>query len=240
MTERLIKLYGHQFDLEQLSEHFTSDELNVRRDENGYYYLRSSDFEQMSAPDAFEKRGRELVEYINGAAKLLFGSGYRSIEFDAAARIEEDGQRFHTVGASVIISGRSRVSIDATLIRADGTVEGDAPRRLDDAEALVSLADRDDRVADALRFYERGDWINLYKAWEVVCDAAGSLHQVVKNGWATESDRSRFTQTAQSRAELGDEARHASETYKAPKNPMNLEEAQAFVRFVIQAWIRTL
>src|SRR5688500_18719415 len=119
MIERLIKLEGHQFDLEQLSEHFTSDELNVRRDETGYYYLRSTDFEQMSDPDAFEKRGRELVEYINGAAKLLFGSSYRSIEFDGAARIEEDGQHFHTVGTSVIISGRSRVSIDATVIRAN-------------------------------------------------------------------------------------------------------------------------
>jgi|SRR5215218_7438335 len=240
MIERLVKLNGHQFDLEQLSEHFTSDELNVRRDENGSYYLRSSDFEQMSDLDAFEKRGRELVEYINGAAKLLFGSAYRSIEFDAAARIEEDGRRFHTVGTSVTISGRSRVSIDTTVISADGTVEGDAPRRRDDAEALVSLADRDDRVADALRFYERGDWINLYKAWEVVSDAAGGIHAVVNKGWADEDERRRFTGTVQSRAELGDEARHASERYRTPKNPITQYEAQSFVRSVIQAWIATL
>ena len=79
-----------------------------------------------------------------------------------------------------------------------------------------------------------------YKAWEVVCDAAGGLHQVVKIGWAAEPDRSRFTGTAQSRDELGDEARHASEKYKAPKDPMTLYEAQGFVRAVIQAWITTL
>ena len=86
-----------------------------------------------------------------------------------------------------------------------GTVN--APRLPSEAESLVDLADQHQEVADALRFYKRGDWVNLYKAWEVACDAAGGLHQVVKNGWATERDRSRFTQTAQSRAVLDDEAR---------------------------------
>jgi hypothetical protein len=36
MPERLVRLKGHQFDLEELSDHFTSDDLNVRQDENGY------------------------------------------------------------------------------------------------------------------------------------------------------------------------------------------------------------
>lgn len=240
MTERLVRVKGHQFDLEELSEHFTSDNLNVRQDEDGHFYLRSSDFDQMSDSDDVEERGRQLVQHINGTAKLLFGPSYRAVGFDAAARIEDDGKRYHTVGSSVTISGRSRISVKATVIRADGTVEYDAPRRLDDAKSLVDLADRDDRVADALRFYERGDWINLYKAWEVVCDAAGGTHAVVNNKWAADDERRRFTGTAQSRAELGDEARHASEKYKAPEDSMTLDEAQAFVRSVIQAWIGTL
>jgi hypothetical protein len=88
MTERLVRLKGHRFDLEEPSEHFTSDELNVRQDEDGYYYLRSSDLNQLSDSSAVEERGRELLEYMNGAAKLLFRPGYRTVEFDAAARIE--------------------------------------------------------------------------------------------------------------------------------------------------------
>ena len=74
----------------------------------------------------------------------------------------------------------------------------------------------------------------------MVCDAAGGSHAVVNNGWAVEPERSRFTGTAQSRAQLSDEARHASEKYKAPKNPMTLEEARELVRSVIQAWVGTL
>ena len=239
MIERLVRLKGHRFDLEELSEHFTSDKLNVRQDEDGYYYLRSSEFNQMSDSSAVEERGRELLQYMNGIAKLLFGPGYRAVEYDAAARIEEDGQRYHTVGSSVTISGRSRMSVKPTVIRADEAGE-DALQPPDKAEALVNLADRDTKVADALRFQERGDWFNLYKAWEIICDAAGGSHEVVRNGWAEERDRRRFTGTAQSRAELGDEARHASEKYKAPQNPMTLDEAQGFVRSVIRAWIDTL
>ena len=74
----------------------------------------------------------------------------------------------------------------------------------------------------------------------MVCDAAGGMHNVVKNGWAKEPDRSRFSGTAQSRTELGDEARHASEKYKAPKDPMTLDEARGFVGSVIRAWVATL
>jgi hypothetical protein len=121
----VVRPKGQQFDLEVLSGHFTSNNLNVRQDEDHYYYLRSSDFGQLSHSSAVEERGRELLEYMNGAAKLLLSgtAGLRSAT-DAASR-------------------------------------------------------------------------------------------------------------AQSRAELGDEARHASEKYKAPEDPMTLNEARAFVRSVL-------
>jgi hypothetical protein len=225
--------------LEELADHFTSADRNVKKDQDGYYYLRSSEFRDLTDSEAVRERGAELLRYMNGAMKLLFGPSYRAVEFDTVARIEEDGQRYHTVGASITIGGRSRVTIKPTVIRADGTVDDvlQAPTKLD---TLVTLANRNEKVADALRFYASGNWVNLYKAWEVVCDAAGGSHAVVKNGWAAELNRNRFTGTAQSRAQLGDEARHASEKYKAPKNPMTLEEAREFVRSVIQAWVATI
>jgi hypothetical protein len=45
---------------------------------------------------------------------------------------------------------------------------------------------------------------------------------------------------ARRREELGDDARHASERYKLPKDPMSLDEAKAFVKSLAEAWIRTL
>ena len=238
MTEWLVRLKGHVFDLQELSDRFTSNDRNVKKADDGHYYLRSSDFNQESDPDAVSKRAQDLIAHMNGAVKLLSGGSYRPVEFDVVTHVDDDGKRHHHITLSGTVEAGSRMT--ATLSVGETGETLDAPRPTSEAESLVDLADRNEKVADALRFYEKGDWVNLYKAWEVVCDAAGGLHQVVNNGWATESDRSRFTHTAQSRAVLGDEARHASERIKAPKDPMTLDEAQAFVRSVIQAWVATL
>ena len=74
----------------------------------------------------------------------------------------------------------------------------------------------------------------------MVGDAAGGAHAIIANGWADRTEQGRFTGTAQSKDELGDDARHASRKYKAPKNPMSLDEARAFVKSVMKAWAKTL
>lgn len=71
----------------------------------------------------------------------------------------------------------------------------------------------------------------------MACDAADGSHEVVNKGWVLERERNRLTGTAQSRNKLGDDARHASDRFKGPEDPMTLEEAQAFVQSVIRAWV---
>lgn len=238
MGEWLVRLQGHEFDLAELADRFTSVVRNVRKDADGHYYLKSSDFDRMADPSAVRERALEILGHMNGAMKLYSGDGYRPVESDAIIEIDEGGNRRNYKFASATVEGRSRVTANVSVANQDGT-EGSA-RSPSEVEVLVALADQNEKVADALRFYERADWVNLYKAWEVVCDAAGGLHEVVNKGWASNDDRRRFTGTAQSRSELGDEARHASERFNAPKNPMTLDEARTFVRSVIRAWVSTL
>jgi hypothetical protein len=238
MTEWLVRLKGHVFDLEELSDRFTSADRNVKKDEDGHYYLRSSDFDQMSDPDTVSERAQDLIAYMNGAVKLLSAVSYRTVEFDVVTRVDDSGNRHHHITLSATVEGRSRMTATPSVGGTGGTVN--APPPPSGADSLVNLADQNAKVAAALRFYARSDWFNLYKAWEVVRDAAGGEPELIKKGWATKAQKRRFTGTAQSPAELGDEARHASEESQPPKNPMSLEEAQGFVRSVIEAWIRTL
>jgi hypothetical protein len=238
MAEWLVRLKGHAFDLEELCDHFMSANLNVKKDDDGHYYLRSSDFDQMSEPDAVSERAQDLIAHMNGAVRLLSGVSYRPVEFDVVTRVDDDGKRHHHMTLSATVEVRSRMT--GTLIVGETGETMDVLRPPSGVDSLVNLADQNEKVADALRFYARSDWINLYKAWEVVRDAAGGETELIKKGWATKAQRRRFTGTAQSRAELGDEARHASEKVQPPKNPMSLEEAQAFVRSVVEAWVRTL
>jgi len=234
----LARLKGHELELQELSEHFRSPDWNVQKDEDGYYYLRSLEFAGAADSEAVRERALGMLEHMNGVAKLSFGPGYRTVEFDAVTRIEEDGQRYHTVGSSITISGRSRMSVKPHAGRV-GSVP-DVSQDANWAEDLVALAEREQEVADALRFFQRDDWVNLYKAWEIVRDSAGGESELIRNGWTTKRTKNRFTQTAQSREELGDDARHASGRYKPPKDPMSLAEAEAFVKSMMQAWMRTL
>jgi hypothetical protein len=238
MPEWSIRLTGHAFDLEELSDHFHSPERNVTKDEDGHYYLRSTDFDSMADDQAVHERALELVELMNQAAKFHAGDGYRPVELDAVTRIDEDGKRVHHIMLAGQMEGRSRMSAKPTVIREGGSVA--TPQPPSEVVSMAALAERDDRVADALRFFARDSWVNLYKAWEIVGDAAGGEHTLIRNGWATKKTKDRFTQTAQSRKALGDEARHASAKVPVPQNPMSLEEARAFVKSVIEAWARTL
>jgi hypothetical protein len=238
MSEWSVRLKGDVFDLDELYDHFHSPERNVKKDEDGHYYLRSTDFDSLADENAVRARALELVERMNWAATFHSGNSYRPVEFDVVTRIDESGKPVHHITLTAKLEGRSRMSAKPTVIR-EGDF-ADTPRPPSEVESIAALAERDERVADALRFFARGDWVNLYKAWEVVGDAAGGAHEIVNKGWADKTEQGRFTGTAQSKDELGDEARHASGKYKAPKSPMTLDEARTFVKSVIEAWVRTL
>jgi hypothetical protein len=186
----LARLKGHELDLQELSEHFRSPDWNIQKDEDGYYYLRSLEFAGAGDSEAVRERATRMLRHINGAAKLLFGLGYRAVEFDTVTRLEEDGQRYHTVCSSITISGRSRMAVKSGAVGSGGS--SDVSPDAKGAEDIVALAEREQRVADALLFLQRGDWISLYKAWELVGDA----HSIVENGWATKPSQGRFTGTA--------------------------------------------
>ncbi len=237
MSEWLVRLKGDEFDLEALSARFQSTERSVRKEENGYHYLRSASFDSMTDNKAVRERALELIERMNGAAKFHLGEDFQPVEFDGIMQRADDGRRDQFIYLDPIET-RSRVSLSTTIIKEGVATE--PPQPSDDPDALVTLAEQDERVADALRFFARGDWVNLYKAWEVVGDAAGGAHAIIANGWADRTEQGRFTGTAQSKDELGDDARHASGKYKAPKHPMTLDEARAFVKSVIEAWAKTL
>jgi hypothetical protein len=98
MTQWLVQLKGEEEDLKALSKIFCSPDLNVGKDDDGYYYLRSLDFASINDESAREECATELVRNINVAARLLLGDNYFAVEFGRMARIEEDGRPQTTAG----------------------------------------------------------------------------------------------------------------------------------------------
>jgi hypothetical protein len=113
------------------------------------------------------------------------------------------------------------------LLNADGTTEQST--RSTAAESQLAIAQRDPKVAKVLRIFgsREHNWHNLNNIFEVVQSDVGG--QITKAGWATQAELDRFTQTANSTEAIGDDARHGSEKFPAPKNPMSLADADALV-----------
>lgn len=124
MAEWLVRLKGHDYDLEELAGHFKSAAQNVSKDEDGHYYLRLEDVNQMADSHDVHQRALKLIELVNGVASFHSGASYHPVEFDGLTQLDNTGQRHQFVFLSGVIEARSRVSGNPTVIREDGTVDG--------------------------------------------------------------------------------------------------------------------
>jgi len=233
MPKWLVRLKGERFDLEDLPKLLRSPEFRVI-EENDSFYLESSEFNSLTLAEEIRERGRALIKLINGVSKFN-RNNFLDISEDGIIRVEDDGKRHGYLFLEESFKIRNKVSTRLTAIAADGSEKGTTqPSTL---ESLLELAQKHNVVADALSFYRDDTWISLYKAYEVIRDDVGGKHQIIKNGWSVKSKISRFTQTAQSRAALGDSARHASKKYIPPPQPMTLSEARALIKTILSRLI---
>lgn len=235
MKEWKAELKGDKFDLEDLPSQFSSPDVTVCEEE-GKYYLKSEEFNSLEDATAVRAVATELGDLINGTM-MVHNSKFRPIELeDRFIQVDEDGKQLSSiVFAAASVGIRTKAS--AVALRTGEAEE--PPKGPSEAERHLSVARKNTTVADALRFYRKQDWYSLYKAYEIIQEDVGGKHFIVQNGWATKGRVDCFTQTAQSRDALGDDARHAGSKYPPPKKPMLLSEARALLRSMLQSWIRS-
>jgi hypothetical protein len=114
MTELLIQLKGEDDDLDALCGIFRSLSYRVSKEEDGYYYLRSSHLPCTVGEEDRDERAAELVMRLNVAARLLLGGNYFPVDFDGVARMDEDSQEIIRRVSSVLqVSWRVRSHYEA-------------------------------------------------------------------------------------------------------------------------------
>ena len=223
MRKWLVRLSGSSLPLQILKAAFGPRGCVLQDDT--MYYLTSPRFAAMSDPQAVYTAAGEILDHMNGIA-AMFAVGYRPVEIQGEiVQIDEGVRRQHVVVAATTAFG--------------WVIAGPPDPDLVNVAAWLALAERDRNVSAALHFFSVPSWGNLYKVLEIVRDEIGNDDKLARTGWITRRDLSRFTQTAQSRDALGDEARHAAKKYKAPGNPMSLEEARVTIRELLVMWLRS-
>ena len=103
-----------------------------------------------------------------------------------------------------------------------------------------NLTGLDKSVDKVLRLLGDDDlsWVNLYRLYEIVRDDIGGEKAIVSRGWCQPEDLRLFRWTANHPEASGDAARHGSRSESAPKQPMELSQAQTIIKTMVQKWLR--
>jgi len=233
MAEWLVRLTGHDLDLEALAREYSTSGISIIKDEHGYW-LKSSEFASLNDAEKILTLANELLPIISGAGKV-FLAGFQPLGTGHVVQISDDGVRHNFVFVTATVSSRASVSRQVTL--ASG-IPAPQPQPPQDVEFASTVAQSEERVKKALIFFDRQHtWVNLYKVYELIRADVGD--DMAAKGWTTKAEAGRFTQTANSVGAVGDEARHAVEHTQPPKKPMSLKEAEQFVRLLLANWIRS-
>jgi hypothetical protein len=226
-----VSLSGESLDLEEVTKLFSQSQTIRIRGEGDSYYLTEPDLVSLSDDVARRDRAVEIVELVNGAARLHWANHQDLRVGSQVVTIGEDGSRTQSIVLPVepaIVRTRAMgVAVVVGGVRVP--TPPPAPPR------WVEAALHDDDVAAALRILADPDvpWGRLYHVFEIVQEDVGSgISQ-----WATPAECNRFTHTANNRLALGDEARHGHTRFQAPSTPMTLGQARELVRRIVTGWL---
>jgi hypothetical protein len=227
-----VQLTGDKFDLEDLPKWFTTPDLQVVEELDGYY-LKSDLFEAIEEAEQVRALAQEMLQFLVGAAKL-FRPNFMSVELGAVTRQENDGRRHRHVFLSSSIVARSKVS--SAKLTVNGSEEGPQVPR---PAVWAAVAKDDEKVHQALRLWVSSpdSWVNLYKILEVIESDVGDA--IYGNAWVSKTEVTRFTQTANSAEAIGDEARHAKKHVPPPPRPMTIQEAKQLMKALLEKWIES-
>jgi hypothetical protein len=174
VPEWLVRLDGDPDDLRLLVQQLSSTDPSVREDEEGYR-LRYTGFDSLTEATGVYELARMRLGEISGVAKLL-GGGTLKVEVVGLAQENKAGPRSqYAFQEGVESEARFGMSTTAFL-------------------GWLAVAERNPSIARALDFYQRGDWFNLYKAWEAVAQGVGGEHVILnQKRWTTKKHKDRFT-----------------------------------------------
>jgi hypothetical protein len=235
-----VQIQGWPSDLEHLVRHFTSSPARVVKDDRDNTYLYESDaFAACANSEQVISKAEEELAVLSGVLRLERDSP-ESLRTGAVYKRNANGGRDIFVQIREGIQVRAEFGeVTVSVTDAQGNVvqrPSPPPRTF----VVAQLAARDSAVAKAMRLVAAPDfktWVGLYRLHEVIEADVGGEHKLQKKGWGSPRDLKRFKRSANSVKVAGDAARHGREFQQAPTNPISIEEAAAYVRYVLEAWL---
>lgn len=228
------RLEGHAFDLQDLADMLPFGATQVRVDGDGYV-LTSREIDERPPSVPLHEVAAVVLRRVNGLARVR-NPDFRPVQL--SGRYSE-GENVHIVLIAEAGEIRVRTTASAVVVGQDG-IEIDSPPQLGPERAARSAVRP--HVVEALGIMGQPGiltWADMYKVYEIVRDET-KPRSLEEFGWATASEVSAFTASANRPDVSGSGARHARMAGDPPKQRMGEEQGRAFLSRVVTAWIDAL
>ena len=232
MAEWRVQLQGEQGDLQELKEILLGYAPCII-EEDSNFHLTSKAWNKLGESREVEAQAKDFIQLLENSI-YIHSRDTTPLAIGGIVRIDNEGRKHYILNAdpgSLTIRGAKATLAGPRPIESNGTYQ---------VIKVLRVSTKNPVVADALRFLRKGDWVNLYKTYEIVQDEVHGKREIIRRGWLTSQSISRFKQMAQSREALGDDARHASRKFIPPKKPMSIHEARAIIADLLLKWIDSL
>jgi hypothetical protein len=228
-----IEIKGAEHYYPMFPTAFADPRLLVSRRPDGSFWLSSSDLDDVNSVEDLRPRAEELVDILNGLARLIWW-GVPVSKPVRAEGADATGTTRKAILAvpelDVLVGGRSELQAD--LLDRSGRQFPGAFK----ASILSQLADP--LVRTVLRSHgtaRQPDWPNLYRVVEAIDHDLRPM-SVVKLGWVAEAAFDAFTASANNAGASGHRARHLR-PQRPPKRTMTLAEAEHLVFGILTRWL---
>lgn len=227
MARWLVQLEGDHLDLRVLPREFPNGDVYAVQ-EGDEVYLVGPAFESLGEADQVHDKALEELDLWSAVMSLLDPRFCRPVVGNIL-RDDDSGGRKGWAFASLRVGLRSRLRGAGELVR------GEAGKKLStQAQLLLQGCRGNDHLREAVALWADPSrtWPRLYRVLEEVEQYLGQ--PVHKADVCSESERRRFTHSANTAEVAGKDGRHASGKFVPPARPMNLGEALSFIGGILR------
>lgn len=217
-----VRLVGESLDIAAVTAYDDPPAVTFGfREDEGTWWMKAALFEPIEDAAEIWTVADDLLRVINGCAQGVVGN-HRSVKADQAVYFIDSTAAKRE---QRVIGSRVESRLRAGL--------GRTPR------VWLRAAVMNSDVAEALRIVGKDEttWSDLYHLLELLEQINGQ--PVNEAGWISGSERTRFTQTANSRGAVGEQARHGK-SFDPPRRPMSLKEARDMMRVLTERVLDSL
>jgi hypothetical protein len=206
-VEWLVQVSGESFDLDFIVDKFNYGRVLITKDMDSYV-LKADELNEHEEYQEVKPKAIEIFHRVNGILKAF--QLVKDLKFEGIYGIKPDGGKVVFEGST--ITARSRLSANAIVVRLDNSIFDDTPVPTEGKWLVQATKNREIDTVIRLVSKDCDSWVGLSRIMDVIEMNGGGERGLIRKGWITDEENSKFGRSANNPSISGDESRHGKDT----------------------------